>query len=577
MSRVGFIMMCHTAPHRAVQVARHWVQSGAPVVVHVDAQADKVDRAMREGLADLADVSYCQRFRSTWGSWSLVAAALAGARQMLDQHPDVDRIFLASGSCLPLRPLAELRAYLDAHPDTDFIESVVTAEAAWAQGGLEDERFTLHFPFSWRENRWLFDRYVALQRRFGLRRKVPAGLNPHLGSQWWCLTRETLRRILDDPRRDEFERYFRGVWIPDESYFQTMARRHARKLESRSLTMTKFDVAGMPHVFYDDHLELLRRSELFVVRKVWPCADRLYDAFLTPPPPAQDKVRLVAPDSARIDRIFNQAVERRFRGRAGLYMQSRFPRKGHEASATAHPYVVFQGFSNIFPDLKPWLARRHIGRVHGHLFDRDRVDFAGDLPVFDGGLSDSTELRDYNPRSFLTNLIWNGRGERQVFLMSVRDRVPQELYWFMATDPNATLHIVSGAWALPLFHSGKPVASIWREAARLQRIQTQQMKILESVWTRARVRVWTLSEFMMNPGGRLQTLVREMQPGEALSPGAPPQAVDIDGFGRFMQMLRNQGLRPEHMGDFPEHEVFAEDFASGQPAADVSSPGWTRQ
>ena len=47
-----------------------------------------------------------------------------------------------------------------------------------------------------------------------------------MGSQWWCLTRATLRAILRDPDRPALARYFRGVWIPDESYFQTLARRH---------------------------------------------------------------------------------------------------------------------------------------------------------------------------------------------------------------------------------------------------------------------------------------------------------------------------------------------------------------
>ncbi|MFB2594765.1 beta-1,6-N-acetylglucosaminyltransferase [Paracoccus sp. p4-l81] len=553
---IGFVMMCHTAPQRAIQVVRHWVGQGAPVVIHVDAAADKVDQTLRAGLADLGDrVSFIARHRSTWGSWGLVAAAQEGAAQMLARHPEVTHVFLASGACLPLRPLAELAAYLDAHPDTDFIESVVTSEAAWAKGGLEDERFTLFFPFSWRHNRRLFDHYVALQRRIGLRRRIPDGLNPHLGSQWWCLTRETLRRVLDDPRRAEFERYFKGVWIPDESYFQTLARRHARRIESRSLTLNKFDMSGLPHIFYDDHLELLRRSELFVVRKVWPHAERLYQTFLTTPTHTDQPVRRVAPDSGRIDRIFNQSVERRKFGRAGLYMQSRFPRKGFEARSSAYPYVVFQGFSDVFPDLKGWLARRHIGRVHGHLFDREQVDFAGEVPIFDGAIPAHPELRDYNPRAFLTNLIWNGRGERQVILASARDRMPSDLYWFMVADPNATIHLITGAWAVPLYLSGKPVASIWREAARLQRIQTQQMKIIDTIWRRARVQVWTLSDFMQNPSQRLQGLVRDLQPGDALSMGPPLGAHDLTGFGRFLQQLRNQGLRPELMGDFDDAEI----------------------
>ena len=84
---------------------------------------------------------------------------------MLTDFPEVRHVYLASGSCLPLRPVDELRDYLNDRPRTDFIESVTTADVGWTIGGLNFERFTLRFPFSWRKHRLLFDTYVELQRR----------------------------------------------------------------------------------------------------------------------------------------------------------------------------------------------------------------------------------------------------------------------------------------------------------------------------------------------------------------------------------------------------------------------------
>jgi hypothetical protein len=143
-----------------------------------------------------------------------------------------------------------------------------------------------------------------------------------MGSQWWCLTRQTLSAILQDPDRDDYDRYFKQVWIPDESYFQTLARQYSTNIESRSLTLSKFDFQGKPHIFYDDHLQLLRRSDCFVARKIWPHANRLYDAFLTDTAGAMKRTE---PNPGKIDRIFAKVVERGTRGRTGLYMQSRFP------------------------------------------------------------------------------------------------------------------------------------------------------------------------------------------------------------------------------------------------------------
>lgn len=545
---VGFIMMCHTAFDRAAQVARHWAEAGAPVVIHVDKRVSAHDYAsFNRALADLENVSFSRRFKCEWGTWSLVQAAQAASEQMLERHAEVRHVYLASGSCLPLRPLKDLTDYLDARPYTDFIESVTTTEVDWTVGGIGMERFTLRFPFSWKKQRRLFDRYVDLQRRVGFKRSIPDGLVPHLGSQWWCLTRQTLSAILQDPDRRHYDSYFERVWIPDESYFQTLARLYATSIESRSLTLSKFDFQGKPHIFYDDHLQLLRRSDCFVARKIWPKAEQLYATFLNT---RTNTPKLAEPNPSKIDRLFHKAVERRIKGRPGLYMQSRFPRKDHENGKTSAPYSMFQGFSDLFENFDGWLSKNVGARVHGHLFGPERAEFAGGETMFNGCLSNNPTLRDYNPKAFLTNVIWNSRGERQCFMYSPRD-TQQDIDWFTATDPNAQISVISGAWAVPLFRSNQNFAAIRREAARLQQVELHHLSILRSMYVKARVRIWTMAEFIENPMEPLQTIIDEISPRATRRLTEVPQMVDLTGFGQFLQNLKNQGMQPRLMGDFP--------------------------
>jgi hypothetical protein len=543
---LGFVMLCHTALNRAAEVARVWAAAGCPVVIHVDRRVEAAEyRRLVEALGDLDIVSFSRRYACDWGTWSLVAATQAAATQLLGRHKDVRHVYLASGACLPLRPVAELIDYLDARPQTDFIESVTTADVTWTVGGLAEERFTLRFPFSWRKRRGLFDFYVRLQRRLGIRRQIPKGLAPHLGSQWWCLTRRTLSAILEDPDRARHDAYFRRVWIPDESYFQTLARLYSTRIESRSLTLSKFDVQGKPHTFYDDHLQLLRRSDCFVARKIWPQADRLYRAFLAPQPPGSARAE---PNPGKIDRLFAKAVERRTRGRAGLYMQSRFPLQDHENGKTCAPYSVFHGFSDLFENFDIWLSKAVGGRVHGHLFAPGRVEFAGGEAIFNGALPDSAALRDYNPRAFLTNLVWNTRGERQCFQFSPRDN--QACNWFVATDPNAQISVITGSWAVPLSRANMNFSDIRKEAARLQRIETEHVRILRTMYVKARVRIWTMAEFIENPMEPLQVIIDEISPRSTRPLTEAPKLVDLAGFGQFLQSLKNQGMMPTLMGDF---------------------------
>ena len=113
---------------------------------------------------------------------------------------------------------------------TDFIESATTADVPWTVGGLDRTNGSpCGSRFRGSKQRRLFDSYVELQRRLRLRRKIPDGLVPHMGSQWWCLTRQTLSAILEDPTGATYDRYFRKVWIPDESYFQTLARLYSQQ------------------------------------------------------------------------------------------------------------------------------------------------------------------------------------------------------------------------------------------------------------------------------------------------------------------------------------------------------------
>ncbi|WP_420861853.1 beta-1,6-N-acetylglucosaminyltransferase [Algirhabdus cladophorae] len=544
---VGVVMLVHTALDRAEQVARHWAAGGCPVVIHVDKKVpNKVFRAFVSALRDVPQIQFSDRHRCEWGTWGIVAASQSASEQILSEFRDIRHVFLASGSCLPLRPVQELIDYLSDRPQTDFIESATTADVPWTVGGLDAERFTLRFPFSWRKNRYLFDKYVELQRRLRVSRKIPAGLVPHMGSQWWCLTRQTLSAILEDPERADYDAYFSKVWIPDESYFQTMSRLYSRHIESRSLTLSKFDFQGKPHIFYDDHLQLLRRSDCFVARKIWPQANRLYQAFLTDAEGAMSKTE---PTPAKIDRIFSRAVDRRVRGRPGLYMQSRMPREGHENGLTGAPYSVFEGFNHLFEDFEPWLKRASGARVHGHLFGPGGAQFAGGEAEFHGALSKSAVLRDYNPRAFLTNVIWNTRGERQCFQFGPEDN--QAISWDIAKDQNAQISVVSGAWAVKLFRQNRNFADIRKEAAALQRIESDHLDILRSQWSKARVRIWSMAEFVENPMEPLQTIIDEIGPKPMRRLREVPKMADLTGFGQFLQNLKNQGMHPYLMGDFP--------------------------
>ena len=167
-----------------------------------------------------------------------------------------------------------------------------------------------------------------------------------------------------------------------------------------------------------------------------------------------------------------------------------------------------------------------------------------------GALSDSAALRDYNPRAFLASLIWNTRGERQSFQVGPRDHI-KKLQWDLAKDPNAQISVITGAWAVPLFKSNANFSDIRQEAARLQQIESKHLEVLRSPWTKARVRIWTMAEFIEAPMEPLQTIIDEIGQQNLRGLAEVPRMSDLSGFGQFLQNLKNQGMHPYLMGDFP--------------------------
>jgi hypothetical protein len=230
-------------------------------------------------------------------------------------------------------------------------------------------------------------------------------------------------------------------------------------------------------------------------------------------------------------------------------MQGRHPNASWENGITAAPYAVFEGFFDLFEDFDVWLGRAAATRVHGHLFAPGRVQFAGGEVVGPGGLSDVAALRDYDPKAFLTSLIWTTRGERQCFAHGPEDR--QEITDLLAADPNARVWAISGAWVLPLLRSGRPLAELRPVAAALQKTESWHLGQLRRQQARATLRVWTLAEAVAAPMEPLQAILDEISPRSPHRLAEPPRMADLTGLGAFLCGLRDLGMPPVATGDIP--------------------------
>ncbi len=281
MARIAYVLLCHKDPEAVIAQAERLTAAGDLIAIHHDAAAPQAEFArIRQGLADNPSVALVlQRRRCGWGDWSLVDATLRTLRTAMDAFPQATHFYMLSGDCMPIKSAEHARAILDSD-DADCIECHDFFTSGWIRTGLTEERLTRHHLFNERRHKRLFYAALAVQRRLGLRRSLPRGMRIRIGSQWWCLRRATVERVLqfcDD--RPDILRFFRRTWIPDETFFQTIVGHLVpeAQVRCRPPTFLMFTDYGMPVTFHDDHLDLLLRQDCLFARKISPGARQLRD------------------------------------------------------------------------------------------------------------------------------------------------------------------------------------------------------------------------------------------------------------------------------------------------------------
>lgn len=410
MAILAFVLIAHEEAERVGRTidALLQVDRDCLVAIHYDRNSPSREfsklKRRYEGHPSVLFVE--KRVRCGWGQFGLVEGVIRALRLLEASSLSYSHAYLVSCSCWPIRPIAELRQFLDAHGDIDFIESY---GENWMTGGLRGERYTLRHPFSFTRNRWLFEKSVALQRRFGVRRRIPAGLKPRYGSQWWCLRHGTVKKILDwvteNPSKYHF---FRNVWIPDETFFQTVINslKNVELSNGYIPTLYKFNAYGKPIVFYDDHLSWLTEQPHFFARKISVSATHCRAALLerASQPSLREKCLEIPPSG------WERSAKPLVRKEKSRYGRIFEPNSGvrnwnRNLSTMDRAFAVLYG-----PPVLSEMAGAALGgcpdlTVHGRLFRKDKTEFVNNEREFFGLNSNEILLRDYDRALYLSRVL----------------------------------------------------------------------------------------------------------------------------------------------------------------------------
>jgi hypothetical protein len=283
--KISYIVLAHEPVEQLLPLLTGLLAQGSNIYLHYDLKAhDDVERLYSLNELGLPGFIFLgTRCVVKWGEWSIPQATLNCLRKIDFDLDDSDFFMLISGSCYPTKPLEIFKEFLNLNP-LDFIECVNATKRRWVTGGIQNERWERYHFFNYRSQLRRFHTSLYIQKKIGIKRRLPHGLTPYIGSQWWCLRRSTILKILGFiGSRPDIEKYFATTCIPDESFFQTLVGNLIPKYEysSQHLTEYKFNSWGVPRVYYNDDFSELALSPLYFARKVSPGAQNLTSRLLS--------------------------------------------------------------------------------------------------------------------------------------------------------------------------------------------------------------------------------------------------------------------------------------------------------
>jgi len=404
-----FIILAHNQPADVAELAKTLTQASAKanVIIHFDANALESDYvALEKAINSNFRISLVKnRVACSWGDFSLVESVLNAIRQEISQGKEYDYAMLLSGSCLPCRPIKQLEHFLAKNYGKEFIE---TYDENWMIGGLRKERYQFYYPFPPKPDADLRMHYwTKFQKLLNIKRRPPHKLEIRFGSQWWTLTWETCKKIIETLEKvPRIEVFFKKTYIPDEMMINSLVWSLVphKNIVKHSLTYFKFTSWGKPIVFYDDHGDYPFMLNKFFYRKVANEARALRQASL--------KLALTEDDAHVIPNInhSNNDYELKIKLQCDLpvpgqiYYRDQFADMGDRLLRTAQgEYVFVCGTRAVVKDiLSNILDPRFF--VLGHIFENSCIDLGENLSDLDGLESSDFKIRDLHPMLYLVRL-----------------------------------------------------------------------------------------------------------------------------------------------------------------------------
>lgn len=297
MKKVAYLILAHQYPNQLARLVKSLDSPASIIFIHLDSKADiNVFKSAIDNITLTGKVSFLSnRLQVIRFGFNMIRATLEGLKAIVSTGEEFSHITLLSGQDYPIKNIELFHGFLEGNPQKSLLDNYQLPFKYWNGNGGLDRVHYYHLVFS--KFHFIFPILSYVQTR--LHNKAPVGiwkivhlffklvptLNkkprkffpnmlPYGGSQWWTLSTEAVRYILDYLKDNpSFFNYFKYTYIPDETFFQTLLLNCPNEEISSNIINRNFrhivfkQGEGSPKNLTIDDLKELLESDRFFARK----------------------------------------------------------------------------------------------------------------------------------------------------------------------------------------------------------------------------------------------------------------------------------------------------------------------
>lgn len=191
------------------------------VFVHFDKRYNKLIKGF--DFANKHNFRIFSSHKVYWGGFSIINVTIDLLKMAFTSGYIFDYYILLSGNEYPIRSQLVIKNYLQANYGYNFINQVKLPNANKSLNRIYN--YYIEGGYRTKSTKAFFIRILnKFFKKLKIKRKFPyKGYTFYGGSQWWLLTNDTVKYVLEYIEKNKvFVKFFKHTFVPDEMFFQTI-------------------------------------------------------------------------------------------------------------------------------------------------------------------------------------------------------------------------------------------------------------------------------------------------------------------------------------------------------------------